>query len=311
MIVTRGIENIANATDCVATLGSYDGIHLGHQDILHTLLEKKKAGGFSRSVVLTFDPHPQEVLRKNNTSIHLLTTIDERLELLESFGIDEVVVIAFSREFYQTPYSEFFHSVLVSRLGVKEMVVGNNHAFGKNREGDVAHLRSLATTVGVGVTEVMPRILDGIEISSTKIRHALESGDVATASTYLGRNYELRGTVISGDKLGRTIGYPTANIRVAENKLVPKDGVYAAMVVVDGQEVLGALSIGTRPTVTSGGERVIEVVLLDYENELYGATISIKLISFLREQIAFDSLELLRLQIDSDVLAVRQLVSLA
>lgn len=309
MKVTRGIERITTVEKTIATLGSYDGLHLGHQDILHTLVTKRDQDGHSRAVVLTFDPHPQEVLRRNNTTVQLLTTIDERLELLERAGVDETVVIEFSQTFSQTPYADFFKRVIVDGLGTTAMVVGFNHAFGKNREGDIEHLRSLGAQEHVAITEVPPHVVDGVQISSTKVRHALLEGDVHLAGEYLGRPYRLRGTVVSGDKLGRVLGYPTANLELPKNKLVPKDGVYAAVAEVGGQKRTVAVSIGTRPTVADGLDRVVEALILDFTGDLYGAVLELSLIDLVREQAKFPTLEALKEQMVIDVTKVRDLVS--
>ena len=302
MKVTYGIENADHDPSTIATLGSYDGLHLGHQDILWRLKQQKIERPFNRSLVITFDPHPQEILRKNNSTIQLLSTIDERLRLIAGCGIDETVVIPFSFEFSQTPYAEFFEQTLVNRLGVKAMVVGNNHAFGKNREGDLEHLEQLAQKLQIKITEVPPYVVDDVPISSTKIRHALLDGDIITATKYLGREYELSGTVVAGDKLGRELGFPTANIDSPKNKLIPKDGVYAGSVVTNtGITYKAAISIGTKPTITDSPERVIEALLLDFTGDLYGSTLTLLFDNYLREQIKFPSLDALKKQIQVDV----------
>jgi riboflavin kinase / FMN adenylyltransferase len=181
--VTWGIENVDYIESTAATLGSYDGIHLGHRKIIDKLIQVKNERSLSRSLLITFHPHPQEVLRKNNTDVQLLTTIDERLKLLEMTGIDEILILAFTKEFSQTPYEVFFRETLIGKVGVSAMVVGFNHAFGKNREGDTEHLKLLASQYNIFVEEVQPMITDGISVSSTKIRQALLSGDVATANS--------------------------------------------------------------------------------------------------------------------------------
>ena len=305
MKVTWGLENASFDPKTITTLGSYDGMHRGHVEILNRLKAKKDELGLNRSLVLTFDPHPQEVLRKNNTAIELLTTIEERLELFEKTGIDEVLVIRFSTEFAKTPYSDFFKKILIDGLGTKGMVVGFNHAFGKNREGDIEHLRTLALETGIIVEEVPPLIIHGQSISSTKIRHALLEGDLTTANEFLGRSYELSGIVEEGDKLGRTLGYPTANIQVLANKLIPCDGVYGGSAIINGRKYHAAISIGTRPSVTDAGARKVETFILDFENDIYGETISIQFMSYLRPQLKFDSLEDLKQQMKEDVTNVR------
>lgn len=305
MKITRGIENAEFVTPTIATLGSYDGIHLGHRAILETLIRQKNERGYKRSVVLTFDPHPQEVLKRNNSSVELLTTIDERLRLLSEIGIDETIIIKFSFEFSQTPYSDFFTNTLVKKIGIGAMVVGDNHAFGKNREGDIAHLELLAQSSGVNLIEAPPYLIDGVHISSTKIRHLLEQGNVQQVAEYLGRDYEVSGIVVGGDKLGRSLGYPTANIQTPSNKLIPRDGVYAGKVIVGTDVFIGAISIGSRPTVTDSKERVLEALLLDFAGDLYGTELQVQLRHYLREQIAFPTLEALQSQMGLDVQQIR------
>ena len=291
------------------TLGSYDGMHLGHIQILKRLVTKKRELGLERSMVLTFDPHPQEILRKNDTSVDLLTTIEERLALLEKTEVDEVLVIRFSLEFAKTPYNDFFRNVLIDKLGTKAMVVGFNHAFGKNREGDIQQLEKLAAETGIVVEEVQPLIVNGISISSTKIRHALLEGNITLANEFLGWAYELSGIVEHGDKLGKKLGFATANLKVPKHKLVPCDGVYAGTAFYQNQKYPTAISIGKRPTIESEGERKIEAFILDFEEEIYGKPLILEFLSYIREQKKFDSYDELTKQISEDVSQVRVVTS--
>jgi len=309
LVVTWGIDSLDHAKGTAATLGSYDGIHLGHHKIIDRLIAVKSERSLSRSLIITFHPHPQEVLRKNDTEIQLLTTIDERLQLLAATGIDEVLVLEFSKEFSQTPYEQFFRKTLVERIGVEAMVVGFNHAFGKNREGDTEHLKQLASTEAVYVEEVDPLIIDGVSVSSTKIRHALLDGKVSTANHYLGRRYGIEGVVIKGDSIGRELGYPTINLSMQQSKLIPADGVYSGVTTIDGVSYPAAISIGTRPTVTDSRERVVEAFLLDFAGDLYEKKVILEFQTFLRSQVKYDSLDRLRKQISLDVLAVRSDIS--
>jgi riboflavin kinase/FMN adenylyltransferase len=303
--ITWGLENASYNPKTITTLGSYDGMHRGHVEILRHLITKKKELHLDRSIVLTFDPHPQEILRRNNTKVDLLTTIDERLVLFEKNGVDEVLVIRFSLEFAKTPYHEFFNKILIEKLGTKAMVVGFNHAFGKNREGDIEHLRILAGEGGISVDEVPPLIVDGVSLSSTKIRHALLEGNVVIANQYLGRAYEISGIVEHGDKIGKDLGFATANLNVPEHKLIPGDGVYAGFAVYENRKHPAAISIGTRPTIEPNGERKVEAYILDFEKEIYGEKLTIAFLSYLRAQEKFDSLEALTKQITDDILKVR------
>jgi riboflavin kinase/FMN adenylyltransferase len=310
LIVTWGIENIQNVHATLATLGSYDGIHLGHIKIIERLLEIKKESEFSRSLLITFHPHPQEILKRNNTSIKLLTSIEERLELLEKTGIDEVLVIEFSHEFSKITYDHFFRDFLVKQIGIGGMVVGFNHAFGKNREGDIDHLRLLTSGTNILVEEVPPFLVDGISISSTKIRHAIEEGKIEAANSYLGRRYSVSGIVEKGDALGKELGYPTANVSFIDNKLLPADGVYSGFVEFGGRTYSSAISIGTRPTIESNGQKKLEAFILDFDGNLYGKSLKVEFERFLREQVKFESLEELQKQITFDVANVRSRVSI-
>jgi len=306
--VTWGLDNIDSSLSSITTLGSFDGVHLGHIKIIEELLEHQRQLGIARSVVVTFHPHPQQVLRKHDSSVQLLTTIDERLELLSKTGVDEVVVIKFTPEFSKKTYVEFFESILLKQLNTKAMVVGFNHAFGKNREGDTTHLEELGKKFEVPIYEVAPCLSEWMNISSTRIRNALFNGDLVTANTCLGRHYELNGVVVLGDRIGTTLGYPTANLKVAEEKLLPGDGVYCCRVNVRGRSFAGALSIGNRPTVGKDLERQVEVFLLDFAEDIYGATISVECIELIRNQQAFASLIELREQIERDVTVCRGLL---
>ncbi|MFI5201691.1 MAG: riboflavin biosynthesis protein RibF, partial [Candidatus Kapaibacterium sp.] len=268
---------------------------------------RKKEFGLDRSLLLTFHPHPQEVLRKNGAPVELLTTIDERLALLEKEGIDEVVVIEFTREFSQTSYLDFFRKTIVDALGSRAMVVGFNHAFGKNREGDADHLKTIAHEMDILVEEVEPVSVDGISISSSKIRLALKTEDIANANAWLGRPYSLRGHVVHGDSLGKTLGFPTANLHLDPVKLIPADGVYAARAFVRDKAYVAALSIGTKPTIHADGKRTVEALLLDFKGDLYGQELRIECLRYLRPQEEFASLDELKLAIGRDVSVIREI----
>jgi riboflavin kinase / FMN adenylyltransferase len=305
MKITWGLENAVLVERTATTLGSYDGVHLGHRKIIDHLTAIKKEKNCSRSLLVTFHPHPQEVLRKNNTTIQLLTTIDERLNLLEKTGIDETLIIEFNEAFSKTPYETFFRETLIERLGTSAMVVGFNHAFGKNREGDIEHLRTLAATENIFVDEVAPLVIDDVSVSSTKIRHAIMEGDMIQANHFLGRPYSLRGKVDSGDGLGKAFGYPTANLQIASNKLIPQEGVYIAKTEIEGIQKPVALSIGKRPTIMENGTTVVEAFILDFSGDLYGRDLNIDILEFIRPQAKFSSTEELTAAIANDVERVK------
>lgn len=307
MKIIWGLENATHHPSTIATLGSYDGVHLGHQHILSRLAERKREAGLERSVLLTFHPHPQEILKRHGREIELLTTIEERLDRLEGKGIDETIVIKFSEAFSQTSYIDFFREIIATRLGTRAMVVGFNHAFGRNREGDADHLKQLAPQLGITIEEVEPVTVDGVSISSTKIRLALKGGDPGSANAWLGRPYAFGGRVVHGDALGRELGFPTANLEIPAPKLIPADGVYAARVHLNGRSYEAALSIGTKPTTHRDGARTVEVLLLDFDGDLYDRTLTVECHRFLRPQEQFRSLEELREAIARDVQVIREL----
>ncbi len=307
MKITWGLENATYDPKTITTLGSYDGVHLGHKQILARLRERKQELGLDRSLLITFHPHPQEVLRRNNSSVELLTTIDERIDLIEKEGIDETLVIKFTPEFSQTSYIDFFRDTIVNTLGTRAMVLGFNHAFGKNREGDAEHLKKLAPEMGILIEEIAPVEKNGISISSSKIRAALKAGDIANANLWLDHPYRLTGTVIHGDAIGRDLGFPTANLEIAPAKLVPADGVYAARVVHNGKYYKAALSIGVKPTVHEDGERTIEVLLLEFQGDLYGEKLTVECLRYLRPQKKYASLDELKLSIANDVAVIQSL----
>ncbi len=301
MKVTWGIENVERTVHTALTLGSFDGLHLGHQAILKRLIALKEEMNIARTVVLTFHPHPQEVLRRNNSTLSLLTTIDERLTLIAETGIDEAIVLEFTPQLASTPYSEFFQKYIISMIGTEAMVVGFNHAFGKNREGDITHLRELATTSHIYIEETPPYFVGEVSISSTKIRNAITAGEIEKANAYLGRRYGIGGVVEEGDKIGRTLNFPTANMQVDPRKLLPQDGVYAGVCTTEFGRYKAAVSIGVRPTLTTERVRKVEAFLLDFTGDLYGQNISIEFDSFIRSQEKFDGLEALKIQMQKDV----------
>ncbi len=307
MKVTWGLETIDENQSSITTLGSFDGVHRGHVQILEKLVAQKRTLGLDRSVVLTFNPHPQQVLQKTGSAVQLLTTVDERLELLARTGVDEVVVIQFTPEFSRLTYVDFFESILLPKLNTKAMVVGFNHAFGRNREGDIEHLEVLGKKFEVPIIKTGPCLYDGANISSTRIRKAILSGDIQFAARCLGRSYSFKGFVVSGDHIGQTLGYPTANLSVPPEKLLPGDGVFACSVNLSGRRVLGAMSIGSRPTIGEDLERAVEIFLFDFSEEIYGAKLEVTCVERLRSQIRFDTLEELRKQILADVEECRKL----
>ena len=296
--VHYGLNDFKALKCAVATTGTFDGVHLGHQKILNQLVQKAaKVGG--ESVLLTFDPHPRKVLQPD-VELKLLSSISDKIALLEKTGLDHLIIQPFSKEFSRTPSLEFVREILVNTIGVKHLVIGYDHHFGRNREGSFEHLKEFGPIYGFDVEEITALDIDEVNVSSTKIRKALASGEVDLAVDYLGHPYSLSGEVIEGDKIGRTIGFPTANLRLNfEDKLIPADGVYAGWAVYKGMRYPAMANIGRRPTVGSP-VRSIEVHILDTDLQLYQEELTFELHHKLRDIIHFDGLEQLKNQLNQD-----------
>ncbi|MDW8331541.1 MAG: bifunctional riboflavin kinase/FAD synthetase [Cyclobacteriaceae bacterium] len=283
----------------VVTSGTFDGVHLGHQKILNRVKEIARAHQ-GETVVITFWPHPRLVLHPEDTSLKLLNTFEEKAELLKLAGIDHLVRIPFTREFSQLSSEEFISRILVKTIGTRKLVIGYDHRFGHNREGSFEELRKNAPRYGFEVEEIPPQDVDHITVSSTKIRRSLEQGDVETANHLLGRPYSIRGQVIKGDRLGRLIGFPTANISMDTHyKLIPADGVYAVTVQHEGKMFRGMMYIGFRPTV-GGMHKAIEVNLFDFDREIYGDELIVHFHARLRADNKFSDLDELKQQLIRD-----------
>ena len=292
----------------LVTIGTFDGVHFGHQQIIQKLVsEAKKAG--KKSLVLTFFPHPRMVLQKN-ASLELINTIEERASLLEKTGLDYLIIHPFSRAFSRTSALEFVRDILVNQLNISKLIIGYDHHFGKNREGNITQLTEYSHLYDFTVEEIPAQDIDDVSVSSTKIRRALHSGNLKTANNYLGYNFMLNGKVVNGKKLGGKIGYPTANIDVKETyKLIPKTGVYVVKSSIDKKTVFGMMNIGNRPTV-NGNHQTIEVHYFDFNKDLYHQNLTIELIYFLRDERKFDSVDLLILQLKKDEATARNYIAL-
>lgn len=282
--------------NAVVTIGSFDGVHLGHRRILeqvHALAQKQ--GG--ESVVITFDPHPRTVLKPDDKSFKLLTTTEEKIKLLEQAGVDNVIVVPFSLEFAQQTARQYVEDFLVRKFHPKYIVIGYDHRFGAGREGDMAFLKKYEKLAGFEVIEISAQAVDDVAISSSKIRTALESSNIILANRLLGHAYAFTGFVVEGNKIGRNLGFPTANIEIKDPyKLNLPEGIYAAKVGAHQ----AALYIGNRPTLSSDGKRVIEVNLLNFEGDLYGQMLYVEVLDFIRPDKKLDSLEALKAQISTD-----------
>jgi len=299
MKVYREISEFSKARSPVVTTGTFDGVHLGHQKIIHRMKEiAAEIGG--ETLIITFFPHPRMILHPEETWLKLLNTIPEKIELLEGMGIDHLLITPFTRDFSNLTSDEFVTRVLVERINCRKLVIGYDHHFGKDRKGSLASLRDLAPVFGFEVEEISKQDIEDIAVSSTKIRNALLAGDIATASAYLRYHYPLTGTVMLGDQLGRTLGYPTANLLISETyKLIPADGIYAVEVKVASGSYRGMLYIGNRPVV-NGMNRSIEVNIFDFDDNIYSQRIQLRLKHYIRGDRNFTNLEEMKVQMGLD-----------
>ena len=283
----------------VITIGTFDGVHLGHRTILKKVVDEARVRDLN-AVLLTFFPHPRMVVQKQ-TDLKLLNTLDEKIQLLEALGVDHLVIQPFTKEFSRLTAVEYVRDLLVNQLQAKKIIIGYDHRFGRNRTANIDDLKEFGLVYDFEVEEISAQQKDAVAISSTKIRKALALGDVDTANTYLGRAYPLSGIVIKGQSLGHTLGYPTANFVVSESyKLSPKQGVYLSSTIIDGHPYFGVTNIGTNPTV-GGVDPRIETHFLELNANLYDRQIQIKLLSRIRDQKIFPDLNALKSAIAADI----------
>lgn len=299
MKIYHGPEDFIRLGTAVVTSGTFDGVHVGHQKILLRLKEVATAC-HGETVVITFWPHPRLVLHPEDTSLKVLNTFEEKAELLKEQGVQHLLRIPFTKEFSQLSGEEFISRILVNTIGTKKLVIGYDHHFGKNREGSFEQLKINGPKYGFEVEEIPRQEVDHLGVSSTAIRRALESGDIETATHLLGKPYSLTGRVVAGDKLGRILGFPTANIDVdTKFKLIPSDGIYAVTVMHENQRYNGMLYIGNRPTI-QGSKRNIEVNIFGFNEDIYGQSLTIHFYKRLRNDIKFHDLEELKAQLFED-----------
>jgi riboflavin kinase/FMN adenylyltransferase len=294
----------------VVTIGTFDGLHKGHQLVVSQLKElADKMEG--ESVIFTFYPHPRVVTSPNETSLRLLTTKEEKIGLFEKMGIDHLIIYPFNKEFAALSYSDFVRTILVEKMATKCLVVGYDHRFGKNREGGYEYLKNCAVKYNFEVIRTDALSVKADKISSTKIREALESGDIPKANHYLGYNFTLHGTVVSGKQLGRKLGFPTANIEASDKyKIIPGYGVYAVYADFEGKTYKGMLNIGMRPTFNKNADnRSIEVHIFDFEEDIYGREITLNFIAKIREEQKFAGIESLVNQLNEDKITALKLLS--
>ncbi len=300
VLTIQHTENFRIESPTIVTIGTFDGVHVGHQKILQRLKELKEKTGF-KTVVLTFEPHPRKVLFPEQQDLKLITLINEKLELLDKYGVDVTVVYPFSTDFSQLDSELYVKEILIRQLNVKHLVIGYDHKFGKNRKGDIATLREFSSAHQFSIEEISARDIDHIAVSSSRIRKAVEEGNLELASGFLGHNFFLNGHVTKGKQLGRTIGYPTANIQVdGPEKIIPAIGVYFVSVVVDGNSYKGMMSIGYNPTTDTDMKVKLEVNIFDFDQDIYGKPLKLIFLKRLRDEIKFANLNALKQQLEKD-----------
>ncbi len=299
MKIYTSFEDYKRVQNPIATIGTFDGVHVGHQKIINRLKEIAREEN-GEVVLLTFHPHPRMVLQPA-ADLHLINSQREKIEFLEKAGIEHLIIYPFTKAFSRLTAVEYVRDILVNQMKIKRLVIGYDHQFGRNREGNFEHLLELAQLYGFEVEEIPAQMINDVNVSSTKIRKALDIGDLDTVKNALNRPFTLTGTVVPGNKKGRLIGFPTANIQIEEaTKIIPSDGVYAVRVQWNGRTFKGMLNIGVKPTVSENGKRSIEVHIFDFDEEIYDRKLTLELVRRIRNEKQFDSLEALRSKLHED-----------
>lgn len=308
MRVHRGLNDLQPISNAVVTSGTFDGVHRGHQTILARLTEAAR-DIHGESVLITYWPHPRTVVSNDSQNLKLLTTLDEKIDLLDRAGVAHLVVIPFTRSFSQLTSEEYIQQILIEKIGTRKLVIGYDHRFGRDREGGFDYIRAHQAEYGFEVEEIPRQDIEAVGVSSSKIRTALSEGNIRTANRFLGRSYTLTGTIVKGQQLGRTIGFPTANMQVDDPlKLVPANGVYAVDVLYAGQTFGGMLNIGFRPTVAGTGQ-TIETYIFDFSKDIYGEHMTLRFREFLRPEQKFDGLPALVAQLKQDEESARVILA--
>jgi riboflavin kinase/FMN adenylyltransferase len=309
MKVFYGIEQFEQVPKTIVTSGTFDGLHYGHRKLIERIKECTEVDK-AESVLVTYHPHPRFVLQPDSKhSLLLLTTLDEKIALAAATGIDKMLIIPFDKAFSAITPEEYVQKILINTLHTHKLVIGYDHRFGRNREGNFDYLQKNAARYGFIVEEIPRQDIENIGVSSSKIREALLKGDIKTANHYLGYSYSFTGTVVKGNQIGRTIGFPTANIELSDSfKLIPAEGVYAVHVNHQDKQYKGMLNIGTRPTLSGSAARTIEVNIFDFDEILYGQPLTVTLIDFLRTEKKFASLHELKTQLSEDEQVAKQLL---
>ncbi|WP_293307193.1 bifunctional riboflavin kinase/FAD synthetase [Pedobacter sp. UBA5917] len=318
MKIYNNLSEFKKLDNAIVTIGTFDGVHFGHQKIIKQLVEKAKADN-GESVILTFFPHPRMIIDPENQDLKMINTINEKADILKGLGVDHLIITPFTRDFSNQLPEDYIKNTLVDNIGTKHIIIGYDHRFGKDRSGNLSDLKAAGLHYGFTVEEIMEQDIHDVAVSSTKIRQALLAGDVGLANDYLGYPFSIFGRVIKGDKIGRTIGFPTANIFIEETyKLIPGDGIYAVTVEISSEfkddsestselrtsdfglrTYKGMAYIGQRPTI-NGMTRNIEVNIFDFNQEIYGQDIKMNFLKFLRHDVKFTGLEALTIQLQKD-----------
>lgn len=300
MEIITHLKDVERNTDSVLTVGTFDGVHAGHKVLINRVVEEADKSN-SRSVIVTFDPHPREIINPGKAGIKLLSTLDERSELLSDLGVDEMVVIPFDRDFSLLTSEQFVRNIIWKKIGVKKFIIGYDHQFGRNREGTIETVQRLGEELGFSSHVVSKQEVKHKTVSSTAIRNAIQKkGDMKLAASFLDRYYILHGSVVHGDKRGKKIGYPTANIQpVNTKKIIPKKGVYAVWIRVNGEYHEGMMNIGTRPTF-DGESETLEVHIFDFDEDIYGKKVQVQFADRIRDEQPFDGIDELKQQLSKD-----------
>ena len=298
MKIISNFNSFSAKNKTIATIGTFDGVHIGHQKIIQKLVKTAKDKNLV-AIVLTFFPHPRMVLQKD-ANIKLINTINEKAQLFEKLGVDSLVVKKFTKQFSRLSAEDFVKQILVGKLKIENIIIGYDHHFGRNRNANIDDLRDYGKNYNFEVEEISVQDINEVAVSSTKIRNALNEGDIETANLFLGYNFMLTGTVVKGKGLGKELGYPTANIFIEENyKLIPKQGVYIVQSKIDGKTIFGMMNIGKNPTIGEN-DQSIEVHFFNFSKNLYKKNIQIELLHRIRDEVKFDSLENLKVQLEKD-----------
>ncbi len=298
MIIKKTLSDDSEAGFSVVTIGTFDGVHVGHRKILDKLISSAQANNL-KSTIFTFFPHPRMVLQQD-ADIKLINTLDEKISILEKSGLDQLIIYPFTREFSRLTAMEFVKGIIVEKLRAKKVIIGYDHRFGRNRTATIKDLVKFGETYDFEVEEIGVEEVDEVSVSSTKIRKALHEGDMETANLYLGYDFMLTGEIVKGKGLGRQINFPTANLRIAEKyKLIPRNGVYVVKSRIAGRTVYGMMNIGFNPTV-NGTTQSIEIHFFDFDRDIYGEKIQVDMLKRLRDEVRFESVEVLSAQLARD-----------